>query len=521
MTLAWRRLLAGGLCWLAAAAAHAVEPMPDALTMAPGDLHSVSVDNLTRVAIGNDEVADVEVISTQEVLVQAKADGETQLVLWDTAGRHEIQLSVVSPGPEAVGQQLRRIFDQLNLGQVQVRVDGAKMYLTGELPGEADRDRVEQVLTMFPGITNLTTVSIPPAPPPPGTPDLVRLNVQVLEISRSDVERLGVDWSETLGITQPARSDSTLRELLFKWGTGLSRSSVTATLNALITNNRARLLAEPKLVTTSGKPAESFLGGEVPILSSSSTGIGSGVVTTEVEFKEFGVRLGMTPTVAADRRTITTALNAEVSSIDTSTAITVSGVSVPGFKVRSAQTELVTSPEETIVVAGLLQAEDSQVVDKVPGVGSIPVVGRLFRSPDFQTRQTELVIAVTPELMADADQDQDRLMALEQALAVSEVASAVEDPKLRYALQVQERIARAIRYPQRERELGMEGRVNVRLHLFADGTLGRAIVAQSSGLEALDAEALKAAETQAPYPAFPTQLKEQDVWLDIPVLFRP
>lgn len=520
MTPALRRALICGLCWLTVVGAGAVEPLPDALQMAPGDLRSVSVNNLTRVAIGNDAIADVKVISTREVLIQAKADGETHLILWDTGGKHEIQVSVVSPGAEEITAQLQRVLEQLNLASVRVRLDGAKMYLTGELPSDVDRDRVEQVLTMFPGVTNLTTVHQLPEPPA-ATPDLVRLNVQVIEINRTDVEKLGVKWSETIAMTQPALSDVTLRDVLFKWGTGLSRSNVLATLNALVTHNRARLLAEPKLVTTSGKAAESFLGGEVPIIAASSTGTGTGVTTTEVEFKEFGVRLSMTPTVSADRSKITTVLNAEVSSLDTSTAITVAGVSVPGFKVRRAQTELVTGPDETIVVAGLLQAEDSRLVDQVPGVGSIPIVGRLFRSPNFQTKQTELVIAVTPELMVDAAEDQDRMMALEQALAVSEVASAVENPKLRYALQVQERIATAIRYPQRERELGMDGRVNVRLHLFADGTLGRAVIAQSSGIEALDAEALKAAETQAPYPGFPSQLAEKDIWLDIPVIFRP
>ncbi len=154
-------------------------------------------------------------------------------------------------------------------------------------------------------------------------------------------------------------------------------------------------------------------------------------------------------------------------------------------------------------------------------LGSIHVLGRLFKSPEFQQKQTELVIAVTPQLVTEAGTTVDKTLAVEQALASSEVAAAVDDPKLRYALQVQDRVAKAVRYPQRERELGFEGRVHLRLHLFADGTLGKAMVAQSSGIEALDAEALKAAETQSPYPAFPTGLAQRDIWLDLPVIFRP
>lgn len=515
-----RRLLPCGLLILGVTALHAAEPLAQTLDLAPGDLRSLSVQTLTRVAIGNPDIIDVKVISVNEVLVQAKAPGATDLILWDERGRSAVQVRVVSQGAEEIAGQLERIFEQLNLPGIHVRQEADKMYLTGELPSEEDRDRVEQVLTMFPGMTNLTTVRHA-APAPELPPELVRLNVQVIELSRTDLDQLGIDWSNTLTATQPAASGQTLSELLFRWGTGLSRSSITATLNALVSHNRARLLAEPKLVTTSGKAAESFLGGEFPILSSSTTGLSSGTVSSEVEFKTFGVKLSMTPTVSADRSTITTAMTAEVSGIDTANAITISGVTIPGTKIRRAQTELVTGPDETIVVAGLLQAEDTQIVAQVPGIGSIPVLGRLFRSPEFQNRQTELIIAVTPELLTDAAQDQDRMLALEQALAVSEVAGAVEDPKLRYALQVQERIAKALRYPQRERELGMDGRINLRLHIFADGTLGRAMVAQSSGIEALDAEALKTAETQAPYPSFPSQLVHKDVWLDIPIIFRP
>mgnify|MGYP001582596889 FL=1 len=107
-----------------------------------------------------------------------------------------------------------------------------------------------------------------------------------------------------------------------------------------------------------------------------------------------------------------------------------------------------------------------------------------------------------------------------KALAVAEVTASVEDPTLRYALQIQDRIAKTIKYPLRERELGMSGHVKLRLHLFRDGTLGRALIAESSGIESFDLEALKAAESQAPYPPFPSVIPQQDLWLELPVLFR-
>ncbi len=522
MTLARASLLrqAGWLLLLAGGLASAAESLPPSLELGRGELQSVSVENLTRVAIGDPRVADVTVVSASELLIQAKDQGRTDLIVWDVRGRNTIAISVVDRAPEKVMEQLARILEQLNLPDAQVKRESDKVYIVGEVPAKEDQDRIEQVAAMFSGVVNLTTV--PAVPPPPEVlPSMVRLSVQVVEINRSDLERLGVKWSESLGVTQPAATDFTFREALERWGTGLSRASITATLNALVTQSRARLLAEPKLVTSSGKTAESFLGGEVPILKAQTSGLASGTVTTNIEFKEFGVKLKMTPTVSADKLRITTKMESEVTALDTGNAIVVAGISVPGFKLRKTQTEVVTASGETIIIAGLMQSEDSKAVSQVPALGSVPVIGRLFRSPEFQTRQTELVISITPDLLEDPADTAEKTLALEQALASAEVASAVEDPKLRYALQIQDRIAKAMRYPQRERELGLEGRVKLRLHLFADGSVGRAMVAESSGVEALDLEALKAAETQAPYPAFPRQLGQQDVWLDVPVIFRP
>ena len=113
------------------------------------------------------------------------------------------------------------------------------------------------------------------------------------------------------------------------------------------------------------------------------------------------------------------------------------------------------------------------------------------------------------------------LTVLRPKMAVAEVTASVDDPRLRYALQIQERIAKAMRYPQREKELNLEGRVKLKLHLFADGTLGRVTGSESSGVESLDLEALKAAESQAPYPGFPSQLVQKELWLEVPVIFRP
>lgn len=488
------------------------------ITLEAGRIQSVAAEDVIRVAIGNPQIADVSVVSTNELLLQAKTAGSTNLIIWDRAGQRVLPVEVLDKAPETTEQQLGRLLSQTNFPGVEVRREDRKIFVVGTIERQEDMDRLEQVLSSFPDTANLVELKLP-AVPQEITPPLVGLSVQVVELNRSDLERLGVNWSNSIAFTEPSVTDLTWRDSLMKFGTSLTRSSFSATLNALVQQNRARLLAEPKLVTASGKEASSFVGLEVPILAASSTGTGTGTVTANVEFKQTGVTLKMTPVVQQGGK-ITTKLEAEVSGIDTASGLTVpvgsSTVLVPGFKVRKAHTEVTTESGESIVIAGLLESEDNESASQVPGLGSIPVFGRLFRSPEIKATQRELVITVTPELLRDSQSNTERRLALEQAVTTA----GIDDPKLRYALLVQERIARAIQYPSREHQLNLSGTVKLRLRLFSDGSLGEITVSQSSGIQALDSEALHAAKTQAPYPTFPSQLAERELWLEVPVAFH-
>lgn len=500
---------------------------PQALLLVPGQIQTVPVTNVLRVAIGEPTIADVTIVSPSQVLVQAKRLGSTNLILWDAEGQRQLLVSVVDPKPELLSQELIPLLAQLNMPSVHVKVQSGKVFLTGEVAMQEQLDTLEQMVTAFQGlVVNLVTVT-PTAPAPIEPPPLVKLSVQVIDLNRTDLEKLGVKWTESVALTESSMPAGSLSDHLMRIGQTVQRGALTATLNALVEHNRARLLSEPKLVTASGKEASSFIGVEVPVLTATTVGTGTGTVSAQIEYRQTGVLLTMTPnTIPNDpARKITTVVQAEVSSIDKTVGLNVpvgsQTVLVPGFKVRKANTEVTTTSGETIIIAGLLEAEDTHAVSQVPALGNIPVVGRLFRSPEAKETQRELLITVTPELMLDEGEETDRRLALEQALAVAEVTASVEDPRLRYALQIQDRIAKALRYPQREKELNIDGTVKLRLHLFADGTLGRAMVSESSGIESLDLEALKAAESQTPYPGFPSQLAERELWLEVPIIFRP
>lgn len=507
-------------------AASAPAPSPSsAITLEAGEIRNVAVDQVTRVAIGDPNVVDITVVSPNELLLQARTAGTTNLIVWDRQGQRTSMIDVVDRAPETLEPQLRRLLQELSLPKVDVKREQSKLFLVGEVPIKEDLDRLEQMLSAFPKVTNLVRVTPGPPPVPVGAPQpLIKLSVQVLEMSRTDVEKLGVSWSQSVKFTESAPGAASLGDTIFKIGQTVSRDSLTATLNALVQKKRARVLSEPKLVTTSGKEASSFIGVERPIVTATSFGTTTSTVSTSIEYRKTGVLLKMTPNIYGEGkdRKITTVMEAEVSGVDSATALSVpvgsQTVNVPSFTVRKANTQVITAPGQSVIIAGLLEAEDTNNVDQVPALGSIPVLGRLFRSPDIESTQREVIIVVTPDLLAD---DADKAAHVEDTPSPATLppppADASGDPVLRYAQQVQARVAASLRYPPQE--AGKSGHVRLRLHVVQDGALAEALVSEPSGVPRFDQEALSAARRQAPYPPIPSELGQPDLWLELPVLF--
>ena len=501
--------------------------VPSTLSLEIGEVRSLSVDGVIRIALGNPDVVDVTVVSETELLLKAGSAGTTNLILWDRAGQHTTSLEVVDRTREALEDRLRQLVQQLGLTGVQVTRESDKIFLSGQVDTQEELDQLEQMLSAYKAqVTNLVSPPPPSPPLPPALPPSVKLTVQLVEMSRDDKDKLGVDWMDSLTFTEtpfgaagPGGTGLTERlSEAFRVG-ALTRTGASAVLNLLVSKGKARILAEPKLVASSGKEATTTLGVEIPVIT--VTSISSGTVSQNIEFKQTGVELKFRPTVLEDGHSIQLSLNAKVSSIDTTNAITVSGVVVPGFKIRQTETEIVTDSGRSVFITGLLQDEEKKNLTQLPGIGSIPVLGTLFRSTQFIAGQTELIIMVTPEITTEPEASAERAIALDQALAGVEVAAAEDTPTLRYALQVQERIASALRYPAPEAAPRGESRVTLRLHLLRDGTLDRALVAEPSGTDVFDREALRVAQAQTPYPPFPSDLAQHDLWLDVPVLFRP
>ena len=164
------------------------------------------------------------------------------------------------------------------------------------------------------------------------------------------------------------------------------------TLDAMIRNGNSRVLSAPELVSMPGAEAKFLVGGEVPYIVPTQLG------SVNVQFKEYGVRLNVTPTILPDGA-VESKITPEVSDLDFQNGITAAGINLPSFRTSRITTDVVTKSGESIVMAGLLRRQETRNVDKIPGLGDLPILGKLFRSIRYQKSETDIVFVMTPEIV--------------------------------------------------------------------------------------------------------------------------
>lgn len=382
----------------------------------------VSADRpIAKAMIGNAAIADVLPVTDRSVYVLGKAVGTTSLTLYDAGGR-VLSIMDIAVGPDV--QSFRdQVVELLPGEEVNARLSGDSMVLTGLVSGGAAADRAVQLAKTFAGdkVVNMLGVR---------SSEQIMLEVKFAEVSRSAGKEIGVSGfgagsrfdmvtgagaqfvpDPTTGVGVMKLSSINNAFGVFRSNFNIGNLSIEAILNALETKGMAKTLAEPTLVALSGEKASFLAGGEfpIPVVQSGSSGGGGGngqAIT--VEFKPFGVSLGFTPTVLGDK-TINLVVEPEVSSIDPNASITLNGITIPGLQTRRASTTLELRDGESFAIAGLLQRDFKTNARQLPLLGSIPILGALFRSAQFQKGETELLIVVTPRLVAPVRPDQIKL----------------------------------------------------------------------------------------------------------------
>lgn len=310
-----------------------------------------------RVAVGSPEIADVAMISRSEVLVTAKKAGATSLKIWPRgqAAPLEYALSVIAAGaPEA-----RDLVDS----QVQTDIKIV----------EISRRALKEAGINLNKNTSNTTLTVSP-------PGLLS----------------GVKGGGAGGLTLESTSGFLPIAQAFNLVAANANEGLLGVISVLEANGFAYTLAEPSLVAMSGQSASFLAGGEFPIPV--VQGGGGDNTTITIVYKEFGVRLTLTPTVLGPER-IMLKVAPEVSELDFTAAVESGGVSVPALTVRRTETAIQLGNGESFVISGLISRNSTANVDKVPFLGEIPILGAFFKSTRFDRTDKELVMIVTPHLV--------------------------------------------------------------------------------------------------------------------------
>ncbi len=375
---------------------------------------------IDRALIGNPAIADIVPISDRSVYVLGKGVGTTSLTLYDRTNRVIAVMDVaVGPDIESLRNELRELMPQ---EQVEARLSNGSVVLHGIVSDAGAAAQAARVAAIYAGDNVVNLLSL-------GGSQQVMLEVRFAEVNRTIGEELGSgmfvgdndgDFSGAIGAGASITPDGIDGSATFGLGavTGafgafgtlfsIGDVNIEAFLDVLERQGLSRTLAEPTLVALSGERASFLAGGEfpIPVVQGGSQGGNGNAIT--IQFKSFGVSLGFTPTVLGNN-VINLVVEPEVSSIDPASSITLNGITVPGLQTRRASTTLEMRDGESFAIAGLLRDETRTTVNQLPFFGSLPVIGSLFRSTEYQNGETELLIVVTPRLVRPIRPDQVRL----------------------------------------------------------------------------------------------------------------
>lgn len=356
------------------------------------------------VMIANPKVADVMPLSARSIYVVGKAMGSTALTIYGPGKRMIASANVeVSPDVDALKARLSEVMPGER--KIAVRVANQSILLSGTVTSPAAAQQAVALAETFAPTKVVNMLGVE------GTQQ-VMLSVRFVEMERSIAKDLQINVqsaaqaagkSPAFAIATGDTIHGTTNLLTNLFGGGSVRlsqgeSGLDVIFDALEQRHLIKTLAEPNLVAMSGDTASFLAGGEFPIPVSQASGVGGSIPTITVEFKQFGIALGFTPTILSDGM-INIAVAPEVSSIDPASSITVGSIQIPGIKVRRAHTTVELRDGESFTIAGLLSDNYESQLRQLPFVGDIPVLGALFRSNGYKHDETELVIVVTPHLV--------------------------------------------------------------------------------------------------------------------------
>jgi pilus assembly protein CpaC len=367
-----------------------------------------TTERLKRIALTDPSIAWAQVITPTQILVHGRSPGEISLLIWDEVERSRSFDLRVDVDVSACSDEEHRVFPD---EQITVTPSRAAIVLSGHVSTEDVSKRAGELASAYsPKVVNVLTFG------PVGAQEVL-LQVKFAEVDRTALTQLGVNFvstggGNTIGTITTGQfggfGPQTLTQTKTPNGTTTTTSGETlnnvlnlflfrpdinfgAVIEALQTKNLLQILAEPNLIAVNGKEATFLAGGQFPFPIVQP---GNGFTAVTISFKEFGVRLQFTPVITPNGY-IHLKVAPEVSTLDFANALTISGFTVPALSTRRAETEFELQDGQSFVIAGLMDNRVTDIYNKIPGLGDIPILGNFFRSKSLQKSNSELMVLCT------------------------------------------------------------------------------------------------------------------------------
>ena len=377
-----------------------------------------TTERLKRVSVTDPAVATAQPITPTQILVHGRAPGEVSLLIWDELERSRSFDLRVDVDVSACAEEEHRVFPD---EQISVTPSRSAVVLSGHVSTDDVAKRAGELASAYsPKVVNVLTFG------PVGAQEVL-LQVKFAEVDRSALTQLGVNLfstgaANTIGTSTTGQFGGFGSQGINRSGSSTGTGSTTtngetinnvlnlflfrpdinfgAVIEALQTKNLLQILAEPNLIAVNGREASFLAGGQFPFPIVQP---GNGFTAVTISFKEFGVRLQFTPTITPNGY-IHLKVAPEVSTLDFANALTISGFTVPALSTRRAETEFELQDGQSFVIAGLMDNRVTDIYNKIPGLGDIPILGSFFRSKSLQKSNSELMVLCTVKRIAPSNE---------------------------------------------------------------------------------------------------------------------
>lgn len=368
----------------------------------------MAAPGITRLAVGNPAIADVQLLSSGDFLLVGKKAGTTSLIVWSDGGRRTEYTVYVAGNDRGMASAIQ---DAIGYPKVHVQMIEDRVMLRGKVENQHEHDTALKIAGLYTGGDGSGVIDLLEME----HPSQIRLEAQIIEINSDYTKNLGIQyWSQTPGSNSSSGSSTGNSNSGITVGTaglfyggedfsstrkhggwlGSHVANVNVTLQALINEGKARILSRPSITTMSGKTANILIGGRIPIPVSDGNG------NVSIDWHEYGMKLNIEPVVDSEDK-ITSKVHAEVSTLDYSHGVKIDSFSVPGIATREAESEVNVRSGMTMAIGGLINSEDAKIVSKIPLLGDLPIIGRFFRHTSNTRDKREVIILITPTLVAD------------------------------------------------------------------------------------------------------------------------